>query len=68
MEAGAHIGAHLNASQMSRCISGRGRTNISALYVADDHQAFFLAVNHGFRIYFKSLNAKLLVHCNLWFH
>ena len=55
-------------TQMTYRISLGSRADIAALYVADDHQSFFLAVGNGLLISSHSRNAELLVHRHLRFY
>ena len=53
---------------MSNCICGGSGSDIASLYISDHKESLVLAVFDRAGIYFKTLNAKLLIHCNLRFH
>ena len=53
---------------MCCCISSRCRTDISTLYISDDHKVFRLTVIYGLLKCHQSRNSELLVHCDLWFY
>ena len=53
---------------MCCCISSRCRTDISTLYISDDHKVFRLTVIYCLLKCHQSRNSELLVHCDLWFY
>ena len=53
---------------MSNCIRGGSGSDVASLDIADHKESLVLAILDRAGIYFKTLNAKLLIHCNLRFH